>query len=164
MVASKFHLVLQSLMPPSCTPWHPGTHFCIALDLVTAFSSNCTEIPCLHGRRKNHMARSRLGGLMVMSLVLVLAIAQTARSDDSKPTTKPVASPQATPPETGFPPLSVPFSVAKDESVCRVYSLREMSQDPNFGWWVAKTIPEVIQPGSWSQAGGKNVLRYNAST
>ena len=110
------------------------------------------------------MARSRLGGLMVLSLVLVLAIAQTARSDDSKPTTKPVASPQATPPETGFPPLSVPFSVAKDESVCRIYSLREMSQDPSFGKWVAETIPEVILPGSWSQAGGKNVLRYNAST
>lgn len=115
------------------------------------------------------MARSRLGGLIVLSLVLVLAAGQTARSDDSKPTTKPVASPQATPPDTGVPYLSpnssLPqFSVAKDESVCRIYSLREMSQDPNFGKWVAETIPEVIQPGSWSQAGGKYVLRYNAST
>jgi hypothetical protein len=40
-----------------------------------------------------------------------------------------------------------------------VYSLDELGTDPDFGAWVAETIPEVIAPGTWK---GPGVLRFYA--
>jgi hypothetical protein len=34
---------------------------------------------------------------------------------------------------------------------CHIYSLACLGEDPNLSRWVAETIPEVIQPGSWSK-------------
>lgn len=47
---------------------------------------------------------------------------------------------------------------------CAVYSLASAG-DAAYGKWVADTIPQVIDPESWSGAakGGKPVLTYNAS-
>jgi hypothetical protein len=47
--------------------------------------------------------------------------------------------------------------------VCRIYSLAELGDDANLGKWIAETIPEVIEPESWSRAGSsgkKPVLRH----
>ena len=38
---------------------------------------------------------------------------------------------------------------------CKVYSLSELGDDPNLCKWIAETIPEMIQPGSWKQNGVK---------
>ncbi len=37
---------------------------------------------------------------------------------------------------------------------CKVYSLADLGEDPNLCKWIADTIPDVIQPGSWVYAGG----------
>jgi hypothetical protein len=43
---------------------------------------------------------------------------------------------------------------------CKVYSLRDLEDDPNLCQWIAETIPDVIQPESWKQDGVK--LSYYA--
>ncbi len=40
----------------------------------------------------------------------------------------------------------------------RIYSLADLGDDANFSRWAAETIPEVIQPGTWS----KESLKYYA--
>ena len=114
------------------------------------------------------MERFRLGGLIVLSLVLVTS--QFGRSDDAN-AKKPLARPPAPPQHPLFVPqvlsteiVSRPAQAAEGELTCQVYSLGEWSNDPNLGKWIADTIPEVIQPGSWSAQGGKSVLRYHAAT
>jgi hypothetical protein len=49
--------------------------------------------------------------------------------------------------------------------VCRIYALADLSDDAQFGVWIAKTIPEVIEPKSWTteDASGIRVLTYNAA-
>lgn len=51
---------------------------------------------------------------------------------------------------------------AADELVCRVYSLTELGADAGLVAWAAETIPAVIEPGSWTQDGGRGVVRYYA--
>jgi hypothetical protein len=66
-----------------------------------------------------------------------------------------------------------PFSLglassSREEQTCTVYSLADLGDDPKLGAWVAETIPEMIEPGTWNQAaagqGGKakRQLRYFA--
>jgi hypothetical protein len=46
---------------------------------------------------------------------------------------------------------------------CRIYSLAELGDDPELAKWIAETIPEVIEPGSWNRpgtSGTKPVLRH----
>ena len=45
-----------------------------------------------------------------------------------------------------------------DEIVCKVYPLVEV--DAEMAAWIAKTIPEVVEPGSWRPAGGKAGLSF----
>jgi hypothetical protein len=40
-----------------------------------------------------------------------------------------------------------------------IYALDDMGYDGDLGKWIAQTIPEVIEPGSWNE---KGVLRYYA--
>src|SRR5262249_52653829 len=46
-------------------------------------------------------------------------------------------------------------------STCKVYGLSHLGSDPTLGAWIAKTIPEVIQPGTWRSEGGKQTLSYH---
>src|SRR6516162_5534285 len=46
-----------------------------------------------------------------------------------------------------------------DDSACVIYALTEMGYDADLGKWIAQTIPEVIEPGSWKDTA---VLRYYA--
>jgi hypothetical protein len=44
-----------------------------------------------------------------------------------------------------------------------IYSLANLGDDPALGQWIADTIPQVIEPGTWKQAENSNmnqVLRY----
>jgi len=53
--------------------------------------------------------------------------------------------------------------IAANGSVYAIYSLEELGDDPDLGNWIADTIPEVIEPGSWNRhgtSGEKQVLRY----
>jgi hypothetical protein len=87
------------------------------------------------------MARSRLWLVILLFLVLACAIAQYAWSQFSQPNT-PEPNPSQTTPPAG--------------AICKVYSLADFTGDPTLGKWIADTIPEVIQPGSW-----KITIRYN---
>jgi hypothetical protein len=42
----------------------------------------------------------------------------------------------------------------------RVYSLAEMGDDANLCKWLAETIPQMIQPGTWAGEGRKNLSYY----
>lgn len=46
-----------------------------------------------------------------------------------------------------------------DASTCVIYPLSEMGYDADLGKWIAQTIPEVIEPGSWKDT---TVLRFYA--
>jgi hypothetical protein len=51
------------------------------------------------------------------------------------------------------------------KTVHRVHSLADFGDDPQIGLWLAKTIGEVIAPGTWdaeAPGGEKRVLRYYA--
>jgi hypothetical protein len=51
-------------------------------------------------------------------------------------------------------------TVSPNGSTCKVYSLRDLGDDPNLCQWIAETIPDVIQPASWKHDGVK--LSYYA--
>ncbi len=61
--------------------------------------------------------------------------------------------------------ISTCRSAAVQDRSYVIYSLGDMGEDPAFCQWIAETIPEVIEPGSWTCAGAsgkKPVLRYYA--
>jgi hypothetical protein len=70
--------------------------------------------------------------------------------------------------QTGLPPTGGAFgslshlgtSTQSIGSTCKVYSLADLGDDPNLCKWLAETLPEVVQPGSWKQNGVK--LSYYA--
>src|SRR5262249_48898430 len=45
------------------------------------------------------------------------------------------------------------------ERICTIYALAELGEDSDLGKWIAETIPEVIEPGTWK---GQGALRYYA--
>ncbi len=45
----------------------------------------------------------------------------------------------------------------------KVASFTDAGVSPEYGAWIAKTIPEVVQPGTWTQDGGDGRLCYNAA-
>jgi hypothetical protein len=47
-------------------------------------------------------------------------------------------------------------------NTCKVYSLADLGDDPALGKWIADTIPQMIQSGSWTGADGKSKLSYFA--
>jgi hypothetical protein len=87
------------------------------------------------------MPRSRYLGMMVLSVALVATHLRAARPDEPKP---------------------APPAGAKAESTCVIYPLSDLGHDASLAKWVAETIPNMIQPGSWSQAGGTGKISYHA--
>jgi hypothetical protein len=59
------------------------------------------------------------------------------------------------------PTIATPAAL---KTVHRVHSLADFGDDPQVGLWLAKTIGEVIAPGTWDKEadGEKRVLRYYA--
>ncbi len=131
------------------------------------------------------MARSHFLGLAVVSLVLTFTFAHTAwaegqKSKKPKPSSTPVPLMElwgGTPSTantvavgSGCCAVSVRSSEAKSSSkkpTCKVYSLADLGDDPSLCKWVAETIPDVVQPGSWNQEGtgeAKRVLTYHAAS
>lgn len=49
-------------------------------------------------------------------------------------------------------------SEAPPDLTCKVYALNDV--DPALASWVAQTIPEMIEPGSWTTAGGRASLNF----
>jgi hypothetical protein len=73
---------------------------------------------------------------------------------------------QSAPPEctSRNPCQSCDFGTTNDDS-CTIYSLKEMGHDAEFCKWIAETIPQVIEPGTWSRpetTERKRVVRYYA--
>jgi hypothetical protein len=78
------------------------------------------------------------------------------------------------PPTTNIPPYvgmnTLPNGACvapaeKSDLTCTVYALSDLGDDPDLGRWVAETIPEVIQPGTWAgKSSGQCRLRYHAAT
>src|SRR5258708_3680366 len=67
--------------------------------------------------------------------------------------------------------LAVPLAAAETPTIAtpaalktlhRVHSLADFCDDPQLGPWLAKTIGEIIAPGTWDHdaAGEKRILRY----
>jgi hypothetical protein len=92
------------------------------------------------------MVRSHFARLVVLALALAFSSTQPGWSDDQKTLT-----PAFTTSGTVLPPKGQPSG--QQDLTCSVYALGELADDANFGKWIADTIPQVIQPGSWSKAG-----------
>src|SRR5438067_1685741 len=45
-----------------------------------------------------------------------------------------------------------------EKSCVKVYSLADLGDDPKLCAWIAETIPQMIEPGSWKN--GKSKLSY----
>ena len=95
------------------------------------------------------MAQSRLMALTLLAGALLVTHTQTARSQygSTSPTT---------PIEKSAP------AVGANDSTCVVYPLSGLGDDPVLAKWIADTIPEVILPATWSQAGGVGRISYYA--
>ncbi len=121
------------------------------------------------------MARSRFVGLAVVTVALLLTCGQLASAQYSTPPsgttptaqTTPYASPSYSPAQT-TPYPSSSYSTANtpkaplvaNESTCVVYPLAGLGDDPDVGKWIAETIPEMIQPGTWSAEPWRRVSYY----
>jgi hypothetical protein len=132
------------------------------------------------------MARFNFCGLLVLAIAVSVVIVPAGWSED-KQTTKPATGfPPTSPPlgwtqpgleiqrpstTTNFPTGTGHAPAHEKEATkpaaesgvsCKVYSLSDFGNDPNIGKWIAETIPEVIQPGTWAHEGAqaKHVLRY----
>jgi hypothetical protein len=89
-------------------------------------------------------------------VTLVVGAAQPASAQSSFgsfPPGKPATSSQPIPP-----------SSAPAEATCVVYRLSDLGNDPSLGKWVAETIPEMVLPGTWAQAGGIGKISYHPPT
>ena len=53
-----------------------------------------------------------------------------------------------------------PSEKPASNSICKVYALAELGDDPKLCKWLADTIPEMIEPTSWKRTGAK--LSYYA--
>jgi hypothetical protein len=86
-----------------------------------------------------------------MSIVMTLAFVSSAWSQTTLPSviqTGP-ANQSVTPVDTKTP-------------ITKVYSLSELGDDPNLCKWIADTIPQMIEPGSWNATEGKKNLSVYA--
>jgi hypothetical protein len=95
------------------------------------------------------MDRLRLSGSICLTLALVLIAARQGRAQEPEPA-KVVSTPRAG------------VSADADERTCVVYSLDKQGVDPDLGQWVAETVPDMVAPGTWKEAGGPGALRYYA--
>jgi hypothetical protein len=65
--------------------------------------------------------------MTVLSVILAASHPRTTRADDAK--------------------------AAACDRTCVIYPLSGLGNDPTLGKWIAQTIPEVIQPGTWNLPG-----------
>ncbi len=93
------------------------------------------------------MVRSRMLGLIVLSLALAGAFASPCWSQEPVPQSRYAVEP-------------VPIT----ESTCKIYQLSHLGADPSLGKWISETIPAVIEPGTWAKGGsdGNRALTYYA--
>jgi hypothetical protein len=59
--------------------------------------------------------------------------------------------------------VAQPGRSAETQPTCVIYSLSDLGDDPGLARWVAETIPDVIEPGSWNRPGDPGqgpALRY----
>ena len=90
------------------------------------------------------MPRLRFRDATSIAVVLTLALAHTGRTQPSR---------------YGAATTSPPSGAASSDRSHKIYPLDEMGVDPDFGEWIAQTIPEVIATGTWK---GPGVIRYYA--
>jgi hypothetical protein len=90
------------------------------------------------------MIRLRFRGSVSITLVLALAIMQSAIAQDPRQI-DPLLSPSST-------------RDSADRSY-KIYSLDDYGSDPGLCEWIAQTIPDVIAVGTWK---GPGVIRYYA--
>jgi hypothetical protein len=86
------------------------------------------------------MARTRFLGMAVLSVALLATQRQAVLADPA-------------------------WTSAVNDLTCRVYPLSELGDDPSLGKWIAETIPDVIQPGSWNPTepmGSRRRISYHA--
>jgi hypothetical protein len=88
--------------------------------------------------------------MIIVSLGLISTISHSARSENPKSKVS----------QNGPPPASLPPHTASNDLVCRIYSLNDLGSDPQLGVWVSKTLPNVVQPGSWREVAGEGTLSY----
>jgi hypothetical protein len=88
-------------------------------------------------------------------LFLVVLAGCLARSSTSSPQTVAKAVPACEP---------APIDKPGDEpgATCVIYPLRDFGEDAQLVSWIAKTIPQVIDPKSWQEVGGIGTLSYHA--
>jgi hypothetical protein len=105
------------------------------------------------------MPRYRFVGLTVLSLVLAATAIQTGWSDGEKANKRAVK-----PSDYWDPPTS--GAAGKDDRPSTVYPLSDLGDDLSLCQWVAQTIPQVIEPGTWAREAAegkdKGVLSYYA--
>jgi hypothetical protein len=111
------------------------------------------------------MDGSRFWQMIAVTLALFCSINQTGRAQYAPPQSRPTAIPRDAGVDWTMPSTPQPVcTMANDKAglVCRVYALRDFSDDPTLGKWIAETIPNVIQPGSW-EAPGESAERRSLS-
>lgn len=60
------------------------------------------------------------------------------------------------------PATQVVSELTSKSKVTKVYSLSDLGDDPNLCKWIAETIPQMVQPGSWCMTEGQKSLCYYA--
>jgi hypothetical protein len=86
---------------------------------------------------------------MVLSVVLAAAHLQSAWAQTSSSPDWAVQLTKANTPSSS-------------DTTCIVYSLSSMGAEAGYVKWIAESIPEVVEPATWSQAGGVGRIRYFA--
>src|SRR6516164_5898923 len=93
------------------------------------------------------MFRSRFFAATALAAALAIS-AQTSKSEEHKAASGSFAA-----------GLTISGSGDSQERTYTIYSLAELGEDADLGKWIAETIPDVIEPGTWK---GQGVLRYYA--
>jgi hypothetical protein len=110
------------------------------------------------------MARSRWGARAGLVLLLAGLLTPAAAATEPPPPVKAAAKVQL----DTLPRLAPQDLADSGDLSCAIYPLGILGDDPDLGRWVAETIPQVIQPGTWHQGGtaapanGRHVLTYYA--
>jgi hypothetical protein len=102
------------------------------------------------------MARLRFVAVALLALAVAGNSVQTGRTDDLKASPTPPFPLSKT--MSGSAILSAAVASA-EKCTCKIYALGDMGYDADLGKWIARTIPEVVEPETWK---GSGVLRYYA--
>ncbi len=100
------------------------------------------------------MSRPRFTRTMFPTLLLILAHTPAGWSQSRPPLAIPSSGASSTTASQGS------GHDVKNETTCAIYALKDLGDDPKLGEWIAETIPQVIQPGSWDQKDTKHRITY----